>query len=378
MGRKTVTDVLVNEVALVDVSENELQMRLNPNAPEWTHNIPVSVNDTYGDPFIPEQIDNTIKKLLELQNHHAPIAIFTKAGQDSTVLSKLSRVSHIDKIVIFYSLTGLDEAGISFADRVLMIQKLKAIFPKTLVFTRPIIRGRNDSPEMLRKLVEVAKDHTGLLVLGGLHSGYKRKRLERSVEDQLVELCDIANVRSFHKTSCAAAHLFGMKCWMHDLGPPINQSVVEQLGYHCSNDNGRLVLREGTTGDINILRMITRSEVYVDDLRSNYNILTMPTPGYKLEATSSWFAWSENIDVCLDCDYCIIKQIEYLQKKKISIGVHPTRIPQIVDSTGSRVALENFRRTKLKSGASEEYHLYQDMRAVKPCFTHRYDGAMTP
>jgi len=46
----------------------------------WYDLLPISVNDTYGDPFIPEQIDNTIEKLRLLINHSAPIAIFTKAG----------------------------------------------------------------------------------------------------------------------------------------------------------------------------------------------------------------------------------------------------------------------------------------------------------
>jgi hypothetical protein len=349
-------------------------MRLDPNAPQWTFDLPVSVNDTYGDPFIPEQVDNTIAKLVELRSHRAPIAIFTKAGPDPAVLAKLSQVADVEQVIVFYSLTALDEGGISFDDRVLMIKELRKLFPKTLVFTRPIIRGRNDDPTTLRRFVDVAAEHTGLLVLGGLHNPYKKKKLEKTVEELLVEYCDAAGVRSFHKTSCAGAHLTGAECWVHDLGAPRNLDVVAQLGYEFDVRDDQIVLREGTTGDINFLRMVTRATVYVESLRSNYNLLTTPVGDRKLEATSSWFAWSENIDVCLDCSYCIIKQIEYLKKMKVQIGVHPTRLPEIVERRGGRVDLSQFRRTKL-SAKDADPHQYHEVRIAKPCFTHRYDAA---
>lgn len=345
---------------------------LNPAAPAWTFEIPVSVNDTYGDPFIPEQIDNTITKLLQLRAHRAPIAIFTKAGPDPVVLAKLAALPDIERVIVFYSLTALDEGGISFDERVVMIRELRQIFPATLVFTRPIIRGRNDDPVTLRRLVEVAATHTGALVLGGLHNRYKRKNLEVTVEDRLIRYCDAAGVRSFHKTSCAGAYLAGTGCWVHQLGAPRNLDVLPQLSYEFDLAGDRIVLREGTTGDINFLRMLTRAEIYIESLRSNYNLLTIPT-NRKLETTSSWFAWSQNIDVCLDCNYCIIKQIEYLKKMKVQIGVHPTRLPEIVSRTGARVDLAQFRRTKLRAGDDPDRHVYDQVRVAKPCFTHRYD-----
>ncbi|MGC5329164.1 hypothetical protein [Micromonospora sp. DT62] len=350
-------------------------MTYEPGAPAWANEIPTSINDTYGDPFIPEQIDNTVAKLHELRSHRAPLAIFTKAGPDEDVLRKLETVSDLDQVVVYYSLTALDEGGISFPDRVRMIKELKGIFPNTLVFTRPIIRGQNDDPATLRRFVEVAAEHTGLLVLGGLHDPYKKKRIEMPVEDRLVGYCDEADVRCFHKTSCAAAHLHDTSCWVHDLGAPQHLEVVAELGYEFAIDGDRIVLAEGTTGDINFLRMLTRAEIYVEDLKSNYNLLTIPTGERKLEATSSWFAWSENIDVCLDCNYCIIKQIEYLKKMKVQIGVHPTRLTQIVERAGRRIDLTSFRKTKLKaSQPADARHLYENVRVAKPCFTHRYDA----
>ncbi|WP_240137671.1 hypothetical protein [Streptomyces sp. MUM 178J] len=354
-------------------------MTLEPGAPEWAQSIPTSINDTYGDPFIPEQVDNTIAKLQELRFHRAPLAIFTKAGPDPEVLRKLETVSHLQQIVVYYSLTALDEGGISFDDRVRMIKELRALFPNTLVFTRPIIRGQNDDPATLRRFVEVAAEHTGYLVLGGLHDPYKKKRIQIPVEDQLVAYCDEARVRSFHKTSCAAAHLHGTECWVHDLGAPRNLEVVAELGYEFAVSDNQIVLAEGTTGDINFLRMLTRAEIFIENLKSNYNLLTIPTGERKLEATSSWFAWSENIEVCLDCSYCIIKQIEYLKKMRVQIGVHPTRLPEIVVGAGRRIDLDQFRKTKLRAqDPAEKRHRYEDVRIAKPCFSHRYPAAPAP
>lgn len=335
-------------------------------APDWTRRVPVSVNDTYGDPFIPEQIDNTVAKLASLATHRAPIAIFTKAGYDEAVLQKLHSVAHVDKVVVFYSLTGLDEGGISFDNRVRFIAAIKRIFPNTLVFTRPIIRNRNDDPATLRRLSEVAAEHTGLLVLGGLHDSKKRKKIEQPIEAQLIEFCDELGVKTFHKTSCAGAWLHGLDCWVHGLGAPRNLDVLVALGYEFGIANNSVVLERGTTGDINFVRMLTRSNVYVHELVSNYNLLTLPSGRRKLESTSSWFAWSENIPTCLDCNYCIIKQIEYLKKMQVRIGVHPTRLSEIVVGTESTIDFDKFRLNKLPD-VEQGRHTYADVRVSKPC-----------
>ncbi|MER6738966.1 hypothetical protein [Streptomyces puniciscabiei] len=347
-------------------------MRHDPAGPTWSQTLPVSVNDTYGDPFIPEQVDNTIVKLRELRWHRAPIAIFTKAGPDAAVLDKLRSVADVSQVVVFYSLTALDEGGISFDDRVVMIRELRQIFPNTLVFTRPIIRGLNDDPKTLQKFVDVAAEHTGLLVLGGLHDPYKKKKIQRPVEELLVEYCDAAGVKCFHKTSCAGAYIHGMECWVHDLSAPRNLDAVSAMGYEFDIIDDSLVLQQGTTGDINFLRMLCRSDVYIEELKSNYNLLTVPAGDHKLEATSSWFAWSENIETCLDCSYCIIKQIEYLKKMRVRIGVHPTRLPSVVSQHGRRIDLSQFRKTKLRDNPDESRHVYEHVRVAKPCFTHRY------
>jgi hypothetical protein len=344
-----------------------MQRDAGSRAPAWTRQIPISVNDTYGDPFIPEQVANTVTKLVSLDKHEAPIAIFTKAGYDESVLDQLRAIPVKDKAIVFYSLTGLNEGNISFEERVRTIVELKKIFPNTAVFTRPIIRNRNDDPTTLRKLAEVAGEHTGLLVLGGLHDSKKRKNVDSSVEAQLIEFCDLLGVPTFHKTSCAAAWLYKRKCAVHDLGEPINIDALASMGYEFEITDDSVTLARGTTGDINFIRILTSAEVFIQDLVSNYNLLTAPVGQRKLETTSSWFAWSENIEVCLDCNYCIIKQIEYLKKMRVRIGVHPTRLPEIVTRVERPDVFADFRLTKLPRDDATSRHQYADVRTVKPC-----------
>jgi hypothetical protein len=339
---------------------------------DWFDRIPIAVNDSYGDPFIIEQVDNTIYKVKELMNHKATIALFTKAPFNNKVLEKLKEIAHNPRVVVYYSLTGLDEGGYSFENRVEMIKGLNAIFKNVAILTRPIIKKRNDSPELLQKIVNVAKEHTsGYLVLGGVHDKYKKKSIDFSVENMLIEMCDKAGVKSFHKTSCCAAYIHGKSCWSHDLGEPINISVARELGYQIEVIENKIILPEATTGDLNFLQLLTRAEVYAEKILSNYNLLTIKTGDQKYESTSSFFDWTTNINTCIDCDYCIIKQIEYLNKNQVSIGTHPREMIALIKENSTGIDLSSLKFTKLKKEAVG-IQSYKDVRVTKPCFVPRY------
>jgi DNA repair photolyase len=345
---------------------------LNSSEIPWYDKIPISINDTYGDPFIVEQIENTCEKLKSLMDHQAPIAIFTKAPYDRNVLDALRPVCHNPKAIVYYSLTGLDEGGYSFENRVEMIQELNHLFDRVVILTRPIIHKRNDTPGNLQRIVEVAAEHTsGYLVLGGVHDKYKNKKIDFSVEEMLIEMCDKAGVKSFHKTSCCAAYLFNESCWMHDLGEPINLEVAREIGYDFHIEENKIILPSATTGDLNFLRMLTRAEIYAEEIVSNYNLLTLKTGSQKLESTSSWFAWAKNLNVCIDCDYCIIKQIEYLKTHQVEIGVHPRELLNIIKKENAKTDLTELRYTKIRSNA-KDLHQYKDVRITKPCLIKRY------
>jgi hypothetical protein len=338
-------------------------------------NVPVSINDTYGDPFIVEQLPNTIMKADALQTQKRPIAIFTKAPYRDDIVDGLRRVAENPMVIPFYSLTGLNEGGYTPENRRRMIDVIHEVFGRVVILTRPIIADRNDDPQTLRMIVDVAADTSKLLVLGGLHDKHKKKRLKEDVETTLVRMCDDAGVRSFHKSSCCGAYMYGQDCWIHDIGDPENLDVVDALGYRytISNDN-RIVLRTATTGDLNFLRIVTRSEVYAEEIVSNYNLLSINTGDQKYESTSSWFAWARNIDTCVGCNYCIILQIEYLKKSLVAIGTHPREIMAHVQA-GEGVDFSKFRLTKMAKD-SKDFRTYTDVRVPKPCRAHSYATAV--
>ena len=373
MDNRVYVDLMPRSLA-VPIGDRLRMVDMPVSGADWSADIPTSVNDTYGDPFIPEQVENTVAKINLLRTQRPLTAIFTKAGPHDGVVEHLKSILQPEKVIVFYSLTGLDEGDISFDERCAMLSALTDLFPHLMVFARPIIGGRNDHEENLVRLVRTASDHGVQFVLGGLHDRNKRKILADEVEERLLELCDEAGVPAFYKTSCAAAWASEQECWVHELGTPVNLDVAAELGYAVAVDGDGIALPRGTTGDINFLRMLCRCEVYVDEVISNYNVLTMPlVSGILLEATSSWFAWSENIEVCLDCDYCIIKQIEYLRKSRVSVGVHPSRLPEVVDREHGEYAVRRLRGTKLNRHTDRSrFHRYGDLRTTKPCTVRRY------
>ena len=336
--------------------------------------LPLSVNDTYGDPYFAPQVDNTVEKLNQLRNHQSPVATFTKAPYDKNVINKLAAVRDVRPLVLYYSLTGMNEGGISFESRLQMIDALQQTFQRpVVVFTRPIIAGKNDDDVTLLRLAHAAQK-SGYLVLGGLHDKYRRKHIKKSVEERLIGFCDELGVKSFYKTCCAAAHLQGVKCWMHDLGKPQHTDVVAKLGYKFSIVDSKIELETASTGDLNFLRMLTRSEVGAKHIVSNYNVLSLSTTEKILEAHSSWTPWSKNLSQCIGCGYCIILQIEYLMKKQIEIGMSPLDWKDFAGKSAPTFNFAQLQKTKTGQEISTA-KTYKDLRVVQPCFTNRYKSS---
>lgn len=339
---------------------------------EWADRIPVAVNDCYGDPFLVEQVPNTLDKVQRLMGHRAPIALFTKAPLNPAVLPYLRDIATNRMVIPFYSLTGLDEGGYDFAHRRRMIDTMQEIFGDVVILTRPIISGRNDHPDNLARLVRVAAEGSRLLVLGGVHDAKKRKRLDVDVESMLLEMCQAEGVRAFHKSSCLGAFMYGLACWNHDMGSPRHVDVLPGLGYSFALDHaGGIVLGDASTGDLNFLRILTMSNIQAQQIVSNYNLMTLRSGDQPYECTSSWFAWSENVDTCLGCNYCIILQIEYLKKNPVRVGTHPQDMLEVIRRAKGGADFARFQRTKLPESRTQ-LHDYGDVRVVKPCMRYAY------
>ncbi|WP_028734595.1 hypothetical protein [Rhizobium leguminosarum] len=336
----------------------------------WYNRIPISINDAYGDPFIPEQIDDTQRKFDQLHDHEMPIALFTKAPHSREILKHLATHDCPKYVTPMYSLTDLDEGGHSFENRTWMIRELEQVLQRPVtILVRPIIKDRNDDPSTLKKLVDVAARGSRLLVLGGLHDKYKMKKIKSGVEELLLEMCDDAGVAAFYKSSCCASYIHNVDCWMHKYSAePVNTDIAKRIGYDVQATDNGLFIEKATTGDLNFLRILCRTSIETGTIVSNYNILSISTTQQKLESTSSWYVWARNISTCVGCKYCIIQQIEYLGKNELEIGVHPRMLLDGSPDDSRPINLLEFRRTKLREVAMKTY---DSVRVPKPCHVDR-------
>lgn len=340
---------------------------------EWWKNIPVSINNAFGDPFTELQIEDTIYKLNSLQSQNAPYSVITKAVINDEIYNKLKQVKTSKNLVVIYSLTGLDEGGFSFEERVNTIHKLKEIFGEVIVLVRPIIPGKNDDLETLEKIVLVAKSVSNRLITGAIHNEFKRKKVDADVREMLVQLCEKHGVKYYHKSSCAAADISNNPCWMHDLGKPINLDVVKELGYNFTLDeNGGICLDKATVGDLNFLRMITKSYITAKEIISGYNILSISSDMQTYEVSSSWFSWSRNRRCSINCNYCIIHSIEYLNEDK-TIGVHPSEImDRSVKACDSPIRKKQYKKGKYVAEKKNNNMGYNDLRSIQQCRVLKY------
>ena len=338
----------------------------------WWSKIPISVNSAFGDALTSSQIDDTCMKLNFLKQHNAAYGFCTKAVPDQKILEKLQQVPITSNLSIRYSLTGLDEGGYSFEERLNAIKELKSIFGKVIIITRPLIYGRNTSKDNLLRLVKAASETSGLLITGGLHDKTKRKQIDIDVRQQLTDLCKEYGVKYFHKSSCASAYITGKKCWVHNLHKPINVSVLDDLGYEYVIKDNRIILKYGTVGDLNFLRMITGSYVLCNQLTSGYNLLSFSDKNCIFDVTSSWYSWSQNRRCQLNCDYCIIREIEYLENDS-QIGVRPDEIENYAKNSKRDFIDANWKKGRyslIDDGA--RCVGYNNVRTIQDCLTETY------
>ncbi len=340
--------------------------------------IPVSVNAAYGDPILPHQIEDTCRKLFSLNDQKVPVGFCTKAVFTHKSLNIFKNYSRGNNVVVRYSLTHLEEGGFSFKKRIDTIEKLCMVIGEenVIISPRPIIPGQNDKKRLLLEIIEVAKDYGKKLIIGGLHNRYKEKTLDKRVEGFLINHSIKRGIKYFYKSSCACAYVKKTRCWMHDLGEPKNLQYLDFFGYPYTIHDKMILLEEATIGDLNFLRIITESYVKTRKLINNYNILSLSSNDVKFECTSSWYHWARNLSSCLGCDYCIINNIEYLEKNKKKIGIHPNAIVGFT-LNHKRKKVNNYKKGEFNKKrdlniTDQSSFGYESVRIPKPCRSHSY------
>lgn len=307
----------------------------------WFENIPVNINNN-GDPLIDKEIENTVEKIKSLEGYSNIFHICTKSVPSEYAFSLLEELTENQKKNLFlsYSLTGLNEGRYSFEDRVKAIDRLYDIFGDMTILLRPLIKGRNDSRENIENIIKVASAHGNRIILGGLHNDKLIKQLDDETKEFFIECCKANGVKFFNKTSCAVADKFGTICKVHgyEENVPKNLEVLDQLEYDYEIIDGKVVLAQASSGDLNLVRVITESVPYTKKLISRLNKVTT-VDNHNYEFTSGWFSWSDNKPCNIGCDYCVMSQIDYL-KDRSSVGCHPKDVQYLKIDTTPKPAIE--------------------------------------
>ncbi len=202
---------------------------------QYFANVPVAVNNLYGDPFLPTQKENTFDKLRKLSEagHAGTVAIITKTEiteEDATMLSSFTDGLNL---VVFVSVSELGK-GIENTpgNRYKTLSRCKEKGIPTIAYVRPFIRGEqgNVSLEKVKTIFEkigrfAGKDCT--IVISGLRGnenifssvGYSREDMKNlsyrvkivppDVRAWLQECTEGFTV--FERTSCGTAFVLGEK-----------------------------------------------------------------------------------------------------------------------------------------------------------------------
>lgn len=195
---------------------------------EYFLNIPMSINNLYGDPFFKDQEENTFSKLYSLHKsgHKGVVSIITKTEINERIALRLGYYAKRLKLIILLSVSELPTKieGVP-GDRYNTISKCLKYGIPILPYIRPFIPGENTSPEILdklfRRIKEEFKDKDYSVIVSGLRGNeeilnkfsltqeynLRVKIIPTHIKEYLQSMTTII----FSRTSCGVAYTLGLK-----------------------------------------------------------------------------------------------------------------------------------------------------------------------
>jgi len=151
-------------------------------------NIPVCINNYYGDPVI--QWDNTINKLKKLadEKHEGIVSIITRGFINDEKAKELAEITKNLKFLVIVSVSELPERiePLSHKERYQTIKNLKKAGIKVLPNVRPIIPEENGRPEVLesifKNLADSGVDHIIISGFRGDDNLIDKMDLDKKIE----------------------------------------------------------------------------------------------------------------------------------------------------------------------------------------------------
>ena len=152
-----------------DVSETVEALIHHPDF--FANETPVSINNSSTDPLLPDVRRSTFKaiELLESKRLRNPFALITKLGFKEGDIEFLQSLQFVRPIVfVSLSLIPGHIEPTPIAPRLRNLQELsKAQIPRVLYF-RPIVKGWNDSPEIIEEALRIGQTYCDAICIGSL------------------------------------------------------------------------------------------------------------------------------------------------------------------------------------------------------------------
>ena len=300
------------------MNKKVLSKELSEKVRSCLENIPVTINTHFGDPFQPDQWENTVYKLryLKKQNYKGEIEVSTKWILTDEQIEELYNIN--PNIWIFCGVTGLNEVeGISIEERYDNYLRICKKFKKTVLNVRPLIPGKNDSMDVLKPIIDVVSKGRGYMKHGGYlnpYDAHSKKTKYDSLKVQIREYCAQVGVNDVPRCTCIVSDVTGRVCTTYSENEPVNLDVLEALGFHYVIDDGYVKLmgfndsNEITKGDVSFARLIIQSSKIRDNwTKPTVNMQMKGPKGQMIFCTSSWFHWAREVQCMVNCYYCHVR-----------------------------------------------------------------------
>ena len=281
-------------------------------------NLPLTLNTHFGDPFQPDQWENTLEKLkyLKAQNYQGEIEVSTRWIITDEQINELYAI--YPDLWIICGITGMNEMpGVSPETRFDNYLRICKKFKKTILNVRPLIPGINDSMEVLTPIIEVAAKGRKLLKHGGYlnpQSFENKKTNYDTLKKEIHELCEKLGVNDGPRCTCIVTDVTGKVCSTFSKEKPVHLDVLAALGYDFEMENGYVKLTgfEGshtvTKRDVSFARLIIESSYILDNWNDPHVYMQMKGPdGQVMVCTSSWLHWAREVTCMVNCFYCHVR-----------------------------------------------------------------------
>lgn len=322
---------------------------LKNKAKECLSNLPITINTHFGDPFQPDQWEDTIYKLryLKNQNYQGEIEVSTKWILTNEQIDTLYDIN--PDLWIFCGITGLNEKeGVTQEERFDNYLRICKRFKKTVVSVRPLIPGKNDSMEILTPIIETVAKGRGYLHHGGYRDPYNKdggKTQYDELKGEIKKLCRKLGVDDAPRCTCIVSDVTGRICSTYDELAPANLDVLEALGFQFEIEDGYVSLtgygnsNEVTRGDVSFARLVIQSSRIRHNWTDPHENMQMRGPaGQVMLCTSSWFHWAREVQCMVNCFYCHVRPGTPIHIQSGDSGCSPLDIYEMVFENGETVA----------------------------------------